>query len=40
VAGVGAEDQLGAGEELLQDVGVDGRDHDVVGAIDDKKRES
>jgi hypothetical protein len=36
VAGVGVQDELGVGEELLQDVGVDRRDHDVVAAVDDQ----
>ena len=36
VASVGVQDELGVGEELLQNVGVDRRDHDVVAAVDDQ----
>jgi hypothetical protein len=36
VAGVRVQDELGVGKELLQDVGVDRRDHDVVGAVADE----
>src|SRR5580693_8974537 len=36
VVGVGIQDELGIGQELLQDVGVDRRDHDVVAAVDDQ----
>jgi hypothetical protein len=36
VVGVRVQDELGVGKELLQDVGVDRRDHDVVGAVDDE----
>ena len=36
VIGVRVQDEFGVGEELLQDVGVDRRDHDVVGAVDDQ----
>ena len=39
VVGVGVEDELGFGQELLQDVGVDGRDDDVVAAVDDEDGE-
>src|SRR5580700_1897319 len=36
VVGVRVQDELGVGKELLQDVGVDRRDHDVVAAVDDQ----
>ena len=36
VVGVGIQDELGVGQELLQDVGVDRRDDDVVAAVDDQ----
>jgi hypothetical protein len=36
VVGGRVQDELGVGKELLQDVGVDRRDHDVVGAVDDE----
>jgi hypothetical protein len=36
VAGIRIQDELGAGQELLQDEGVDRRDHDVIGAVDDE----
>ena len=36
MVGVRVQNELGTGEELLQDVGVDRRDHDVVGAVDDE----
>src|SRR6266481_2062777 len=38
VVGVRVKDELGIGKELLQDVGVDRRDHDVFAAVDDQDR--
>lgn len=35
VPGIGVQDELGVGQELLQDVGVDRWDHDVAAAVDD-----
>src|ERR1700694_2578685 len=37
VVGVWEEDQLGVGEVLLQDVGVDGGDDDVVAAVNHER---
>ena len=37
VVGVREEDQLGVRQVLLQDVGVDGGDDDVVAAVDDER---
>ena len=39
VAGVRVQDELGVGKELLQEVGVDRRDDDVIGAVDDQDRQ-
>jgi hypothetical protein len=36
VAGVGKQHQLGVGEALVEVVGVDRRDDDVVAAVDDE----
>ena len=38
MVGVREEDQLGVWQVLLQDIGVDGGDDDVVAAVDDERR--
>jgi hypothetical protein len=40
VVGFRVQDQLGVRKKLLQDVGVDGCEHDVVAAVDDQDRKS
>src|SRR5580704_2327830 len=37
VSGIRVEDQPGIRQMLLKDVGIDGRHHDVVFAVDDKR---